>query len=571
MIFFLNLQSNLTAVIKTTIKLYLFLFILFSIIGCSHTSEKLVQAEKIIDNNPDSALAILHSVKPTIFTSASDKALYALLYSKAENKIGIEPTTDSLINKAVAYYDESEPYRAGYAWYLKSRFSQNYEDKKQQASALMQAEEYAALSDDNKLRAIILSDKAELYYNQQKYDSALICNKHAAILFQAIHDTYNTIICMLRIGDIFIYKANTDSAILYIKIAEKLAIELHDSALISTIYRTFGRVCLIKNNNQEALYFYRKVPLTGNCLYDENKNLLFADAFLNLNRLDSATYYLSKINEHKNDNSYYSKLWMKIYEKKADYKKALAYSQRVTAINDSLHKRNLDVSFAGLEKKYTYQRLQLKNQQLTIRNRSYIILLLIALLFIGTLSSIFLWWRNKSRKREIVAQQQLIDQEHQLLKKETTNLKLAEQQLEKEKLLLDKETANNKLIEQQLKMQQILYLNMEQYRQNAHKKKGSTHPGVSPVDNPAFYNELIACMDLEYNNISCRLKNAFPELNERDILICCLILAGFDSGMMASVLGLQLDSMNKRRYRIRTKMNLESELNMAEYLRNFEQ
>ena len=112
---------------------------------------------------------------------------------------------------------------------------------------------------------------------------------------------------------------------------------------------------------------------------------------------------------------------------------------------------------------------------------------------------------------------------------------------------------------------------MEQYRQNAHKKKGSTHPGVSPVDNPAFYNELIACMDLEYNNISCRLKNAFPELNERDILICCLILAGFDSGMMASVLGLQLDSMNKRRYRIRTKMNLESELNMAEYLRNFEQ
>jgi len=557
-------------VIKKNIKSYLFLVFLFSIMGCSHTSEKLVQAEKIMENNPDSALAILHSVKPTIFTSASDKALYALLYSKAENKIGIIPSSDSLINRAIEYYDESEPRSAGYAWFLKSRFSQNYEDKKQQVSALMRAEEYAAQSGDNKLRAIILSDKAELYYSQQKYDSALVCYKHAAISFQAAHDTYNTIICLLRIGDIFIYKANTDSAIVYNKIAEKLAIKLQNPALTSTIYRTFGRFYSIKNNYQQALYFYRKVPITNSSLYDESKDLLLADAYLNTNRLDSATYYLNRINEHQNDNSYYAELWMKINKKKGNYKQALFYSQRVTTINDLLSKINLDISFAGLEKKYTYQHLQLKNQHLTLRNRSYIIMLLIASLFVGILSFSFLWWRNQTRKREIKAQQQLIDQEHKLLEEETANLKLVEQQLEKEKLLLDKETANNKLMEQQLKMQQILYLNMEQYRQYAHKKKESTHP-ASPVDNLAFYDELITCMDLEYNNISCRLKAVFQELNERDILICCLILAGFDSGMMASILDMQVDSINKRRYRIRTKMNIESELNMAEYLRNFKQ
>jgi len=107
LIFFLNLQSNLKTVIKKSIKFYLFLLILLSITGCSHTSEKLAQAEKSMENNPDSALAILHSVKLTILTSASDKAFYALLYSKAENKTGIIPTSDSLINIAVAYCDES--------------------------------------------------------------------------------------------------------------------------------------------------------------------------------------------------------------------------------------------------------------------------------------------------------------------------------------------------------------------------------------------------------------------------------------------------------------------------------
>jgi DNA-binding CsgD family transcriptional regulator len=76
-------------------------------------------------------------------------------------------------------------------------------------------------------------------------------------------------------------------------------------------------------------------------------------------------------------------------------------------------------------------------------------------------------------------------------------------------------------------------------------------------------------MDLEYNNISSRLLIEFPTLSSRDIQVCCLLLANFDTGMIAIILDLKIESMNTYRYRLRTKFGLTNPDNLMDYLRNF--
>jgi len=80
---------------------------------------------------------------------------------------------------------------------------------------------------------------------------------------------------------------------------------------------------------------------------------------------------------------------------------------------------------------------------------------------------------------------------------------------------------------------------------------------------------LIACMDLEYDNISKRLLRDLPALSQRDILICCLLLAGFDTGMIATILDVKLESVTKHRYRLRTKLRLQTTDHLVEFLRQF--
>jgi DNA-binding CsgD family transcriptional regulator len=76
-------------------------------------------------------------------------------------------------------------------------------------------------------------------------------------------------------------------------------------------------------------------------------------------------------------------------------------------------------------------------------------------------------------------------------------------------------------------------------------------------------------MDLQYKDISVRLREQYPNLTEREILICCLLLANFDTGMIASILDIKNESMNTNRTRLRKKLGLQNNHNLEEFLRVF--
>ena len=75
--------------------------------GCGRTPRydgRLTAADSLMRSNPDSALAIVEAVVPDSLASEGDRAYHDLLLTQARYRCYITATTDSDINRALAYY-----------------------------------------------------------------------------------------------------------------------------------------------------------------------------------------------------------------------------------------------------------------------------------------------------------------------------------------------------------------------------------------------------------------------------------------------------------------------------------
>ncbi len=502
----------------------------------------------MMETSPDSALMVLRLVSPIQLINPADKALYALLLSQAYDKTDSVVTSDSLISIATKYYDAKEPVRAGYAWLYAARCAKNRNNAEIQANALLKAQEYAVMTDCYKLQGLIYCDKADMYQSQKQMDSMIIHNKKGFYAFLKANDTYNAVLTAISVGQGYSSTMQPDSAIKYFSTAEKYAQPLNDTLLTATIYKGFGNNAYYQKNYSQALYFFRKAPLTYNNVYDYNKWYLISYIFEAMNQLDSAKYYLNKVKPLDFTAVNYYSLWLRISEKERNYSKSMYFAKKLITTKDSAYDNKLKNSFAGLEKKYHYENLKVANKSLIIKNKQKGIIILVTLLLVSILIIIFINWRLRVNKRQLITQQELN---------------------EKEKALLEKANENNALLQQQSRMQHILLQNVEQYRSETSKGKFNDFDKHSAPTISKIEEEIIIYVDNVYKNISKRLIEAYPHLTQRDIFICCMLLSGFDTGMIATLLNVRNESINIHRSRLRKKLLLDNSSNLMEFLRHF--
>jgi DNA-binding CsgD family transcriptional regulator len=515
-------------------------------------------AERLMETAPDSSLHILQHINPHKLYSPSNKALYALLMSQALDRNKIKLESDSIIKIATDYYTDKEPERAGTAWFYHARTAGNRGNADEQANNLLIAQGFAQHTENYKLLGLIYSDKGSMYESQRQFDSMIHYYRLSFHSFQRSNSTKNSIISLIKIGYGFLFVSRPDSAIENYRLAEKLALNLHDTLQISTVYRSLGTAYFQEKDFQKALDYYKLAPLTHIGIHNSNKWYLMAKAYIQIGKLDSARIFLSRIKDPHELASDYYRLWQSIYEKEGNLKEALYAANKITQVNDSMYQRKLSVSFAGLEKKYKYQGLQLQNRQLIIKNEQKGLYLLFSLFVLSVLVLVVLFWRLQVKRKQFIMQNELLEKERAFV------------EIEKDKV--EKEKENSTLLEKQLKLQAILLLNIEQHRKNVIKRPGLWKNDSKEIDakqNDTFNEELIACMDLEYHNISQRLLEAFPTLTRNDIFICCLLLAGFDTGMIATIMDVKLESITKHRYRLRLKLRLQNSDHLVEYLSQF--
>ena len=544
---------------------YLLLFFSVFFYGCYSVPEELKISEQLIETHPDSALHLLQKLPANKLHGRYNRALYALLKTQALDKNDSTVDNDSLISIATGYFDESDPIHAGYAWFYHSRTAAHRDSINEQARNLLKAQEFADKTTDYKLMGLVYGDKADMYTSQNQSDSSICYSEKAYNSFRLANDYRNSIVALFSTATEFMKKSQFDSVRYYYRLAEKIAKQTKDKVVISYIYRNIGITYYQQQQYSIALKNYWNVPFTGIKIYDSNKYYLLGRLYVKIQQLDSAQYYLHKVSELGDMAPDYYRVWESIYEQKADRIRALHYANKVSFAIDSLYKKRLEKSFAGLEKKYKFQGLQISNQNLTLKNKQRGLYLLLSLLILAIIIGVVLYWRLQVKQREAKYQKDIADQRQELIEKKDNLLK-------KEQETLAKEKENSELLEKQLRFQAIFLLNIEQHRKNSIKRPGlwkadTNYDGLE--QKKTFQEEMIACMDLEYGNISLRLKTQYPALSQQDILICCLLLANFDNGMIATVLDVQIDSIKKQRYRLRAKLNLQNSDNLVHFIRHF--
>ena len=168
---------------KTRYFLFLLLF-LVTFGACSdpkHVTEPLYRAEALMNEAPDSAWAVLNAISPDEMGQNRIRALYALLYTQAQDKTYRDETNDSLISVAVDYYRHTDDVRHKFlSFYYKGRVHFNANDYLNATSCYMEAEQLADAVGDDYLTGLLYAELGRIYRLYYDYPKSLEAYQKAA-------------------------------------------------------------------------------------------------------------------------------------------------------------------------------------------------------------------------------------------------------------------------------------------------------------------------------------------------------------------------------------------------------
>lgn len=284
-------------------KRYLLLFsILFVSVGgilmsvslssCSSPSVKnplLLCADSLMETCPDSALSILESITYPQKMPRADRALYALLLTQARHKNYIVLEDDSLIKTAVDYYgDKKKSLRAAKAHYY---WGATYSEMGYTSFAV---EEYLTairlMPVRDEFLAMIYDNLAECYERDELFDIAIGAYRQA---YQILRGGSQQIYPLRGIARMCLLQNKKDSALVYYQQALDCALVEQDSSLIGALYHDLAMAYSEKKDYIQAdKYVSKAIMIQGQDAV--NVCLSKAQIMLNLNKLDSASYFYSK-------------------------------------------------------------------------------------------------------------------------------------------------------------------------------------------------------------------------------------------------------------------------------------
>ena len=164
------------------------LFILVALISCNDpksVTDTLHRAEALMNEYPDSAWTLLNTISPDEMGQNRNRALYALLYTQAQDKTYRDETNDSLISVAVDYYRNTEDVRHKFlSYYYKGRVHFNDKDYLSATTCYMEAEQLVDEVGDDYLAGLLYAELGRIYRLYYDYPKSLEAYQRAAECYE---------------------------------------------------------------------------------------------------------------------------------------------------------------------------------------------------------------------------------------------------------------------------------------------------------------------------------------------------------------------------------------------------
>lgn len=512
--------------------------VLFLIMGACNNHPQapiLLEVEKIIEEQPDSALSILNKVENINQLSEKDHATYCLLLTQAQDLNYITHTSDSLIKIAVTYFEKSnDKHKASLSYYYMGRVNTDLHDALKAQEFYLKALEIGEKTKDYHLLAKICNNLGTLYNYQDIYDLALPMQKKALyyINMEQKQDTVNMSYILRNTARTFTLMNLEDSAVIY----HKQALKYSRPYNISSILVDLGNIYIYKNEYVEAKKY---IDLAQNSttilktlypIYLSKGKLLSA-----MGQLDSAKYYLTQCSQSSNIYTQAGSLYhlAQVALKENDLNNYVKYTETYSTLRDSITKHSHFENIRIAQSMFNYQRIAKEKDQFEKKaaQRMIFIYQVIIIFFLTIAIFIFIFKREKIKKKRLTElkeeqykrSQQYIENNNKQIFQLTETLHSKQEEMseverqlyEARKLMLEME--NRQIFEKQ---GTILLLEKDFHNSSIYIR---IHREDDIQLSPSEWEELHQLIDATYPDFTNRLIRLYPQISIEEIHICYLV------------------------------------------------
>ncbi len=550
---------------------FVILFSLILLASCKRHSNYAAtlfdQVETLVEQYPDSALALLDSIPNPYELNDEQFARYLLCSLQAKTKAGKDISSDMLIFRVRDYYQKkNQQKKRVMAEFYCGRVLQSQGKQEEAVQAFLETRELA-----DKIKDVYWSGMADFYIGYLNYKQYLCKEarpyfKSACQKMSTIKGKYkNEIIACSYISKSFLLDKPQalDSALFYerksLEIAKQynnLTEQIEVNQSIGVILLEEGDTRLSKEITLYALALSKQAN-DSNRLPEIYGNL--ADVYQKENKIDSAMYYAELALMSTDDNDYKSTLYgtlSDIEASRGNYQKALEYLNVYADYADSLYNQKQSQNVLEIQKKYNFELIQNANRKLA-NERLWLFIAFILL----AVSSFLVYFINRAKNKEALLQ----SKQHVYQLKEMVVEKANEgsRNMEKNKEL-------KSILFRQLDILKKISL-LEVYLGKEEKKTGQTVlkkvNGIIYDSNENFdWTIFYQSVNVLYDDFLARLATQYPSLTPDEVLVCCLSKIEFTNDEIALLMKANTNIIQKKRSSIREKTGMKKQESFVKQL-----
>ena len=564
---------TLTSLITKALPFLLLYTTFFSCRDGGRTESILRTADSLMEEHPDSALTILRRDSLEICRSGKDYRLwYALSRTEADDKCYILHVSDSTIRAAANYYNShgSDLQRVR-ANYLLGRV---YCDMHLYGHALTSFNKAITVESENdsainRYKARSATWAGYVYEAKGLHKDALRYNKLAYGYAKQAGAQVTEVYSLRDIGRSYSYLKQNNTAIPYYRQAAKKAKAIGDANLYNMVMEELAGIYIEEGQLDDA-YSALNTPFLATTDKDISSHYyVWAYYFEHTGQLDSAVAYNKRGMSYSNNTEKRDACLdiIRILNKQGKRDEAMEYYDKYSVYSDSVTASELNETSDMLSQVEKNIDIERKNTVLAETKTNLTILLSVIIFTVIVVSLILIKHYSNVKKRIREQQERANNYLSQLQETEMQKMKRNEERIAQ--LETELSVSNEKLTEirkslmrneaEMLAKQNEHMLFKEKHRELLIADLADTdvyklYHTPNAVPSSADYHRLVEALNKAYNNFTKRLKEFYPDINDNEVWICCMVKAGLSSKEICNISPYSFSSLGMAKSRLYFKM-----------------
>lgn len=509
-------------------------FVLFLLTSCGHGQKLPTGILYLSENYPDSALAIFKTININRLNE-ENKALYALAYTIAQDKSGLDVDNDSLLNIAYSFYNNKvkDSLYAKCQYYMGKYYMLN--DSFAKAEVCLRASLTNSRGRKDNYTSTLALEKLSRVLRRTNPQQAINFAREATRIYASLPNApkINLVYAYLNESVTMLLADSVSQAEMAVHEALKIATNLSDSMAISDSYQDMSNVFGKKGESYKALLCAK-----ASCRFDNknsiHKHLNLAEAYLNADSTRQCIQKLKRINTKSPSTLYTAYYLMQIAAmKEHDFDQAKVYADSSDYFMEYIYKNELSDNIKSQQALMKTEHAKWKSE-VKIENQRWLILYIV-ILMLTIISFILYAYRQEQIKNKIILQKK--KEENKM-----TEMLHAEAMAHKD---IQISTMRNFIVKKVGVAQKI-----EKIKKNRDKNILLTNEDWEEI--MIFVNNI----EGDYLN---RIKTSYPQLDEDDIRLLVLLRLKLPTKALALIYGISEKSIKQKLFIYKKKIGIDGD------------